>query len=294
MPTDGPSWDDLRVLLTVHREKSFLAAGKALGVATSTIARRIEALERALGRTLVHRGNTGVQVDAEALGLVGLGEDLELGLEALRRDVRDATVAGTVRVSVSEGFVRTTTRVLARLRVKHPALLLELASESRLVDLARREADVGIRVARTGSATLVEKPMGRAHVALFASRSYVERRLPGARLGRDAASRHDWVGFDRGLERLPPEQWLRAYGATRFVFRSSSITAIEEAVLAGLGIGLLSEAQAQGLDGLVRLETDERPPSVDVYLVFHRDAKKTPRVRVVVRELEAELRRHLG
>ncbi|WP_438024699.1 LysR family transcriptional regulator [Sorangium sp. So ce233] len=294
MPTDGPSWDDLRVLLTVHREKSFLAAGKKLGVATSTIARRIEALERTLGRPLVHRGNTGVQVDAEALALVGLGENLELGLEALRRDARDATVAGVVRVSVSEGFVRPMTRALARLRVKHPALLLELSSESRMADLARREADVGIRVARTGSATLVEKPMGRAHVALFASRGYVERRLPGARLGRDAASLHDWVGFDRGLERLPQEQWLRAYGAARFVFRSSSFAAIEEAVLAGLGIGLLGEAQASGLDGLVRLETDERPPSVDVYLVFHRDAKKTPRVRVVARELEAELRRHLG
>ncbi|XYI03801.1 hypothetical protein ACMHYB_30160 [Sorangium sp. So ce1128] len=76
----------------------------------------------------MHRGNTGVRVDAEALGLVGLGENLELGLEALRRDARDATVAGVVRVSVSEGFVRPTTRVLARLRVKHPAVTTGWAS----------------------------------------------------------------------------------------------------------------------------------------------------------------------
>ena len=38
MPSHPPIWDDLRVLLAVHRGKSFLAAGKALGIATSTVA----------------------------------------------------------------------------------------------------------------------------------------------------------------------------------------------------------------------------------------------------------------
>ncbi|HEY6881259.1 MAG TPA: LysR family transcriptional regulator, partial [Polyangiales bacterium] len=42
-------WDDLRVLLALHRHRSLLAAGKALGISTSTAARRIDALQAALG-----------------------------------------------------------------------------------------------------------------------------------------------------------------------------------------------------------------------------------------------------
>lgn len=289
-----PSWDDLRILLAVHRERSFLAASKTLGVATSTVARRIEALERGLGRPLVHRGNAGTQLDPDALRLVTLGEEFELGLESLRRARQDSSVAGTVRISISEGFVRPVTRLLARVRVKHPALAIELVSESRNADLARREADIGIRVAKTTSAAVVSKAIGRAATALFASRDYVERRLPSARLSRAVAPLHDWVSFDRGLERLPHERWIRAYGASRFVFRSNSSAAIEHAVAAGMGIGLLSDAEGSTSEALVRLDLDDTPPPAEVFLAFHRDAGKTPRVRVVLRELEAEMRRLLS
>src|SRR3954471_11195026 len=98
MKNQEPSWDDLRVLLAVHRDKSFFAAGKTLGVAASTVARRVEAVERSLGCVLVHRGNDGTALDPDALRLVALAEELELGLASLSRDARDAEVSGTVRV----------------------------------------------------------------------------------------------------------------------------------------------------------------------------------------------------
>ncbi|MGE0792366.1 MAG: LysR family transcriptional regulator [Sandaracinaceae bacterium] len=287
-----PTWDDLRILLAVHRGKSFLAAGKALGMATSTVARRIAALERALDRTVVHRGNAGTVIDADALELVALGERVELGLHALARGSATGRVEGTVRVSAPEGIVRQLTRVLARLHVKHPGLAIEVVSESRMTDIARHEADVGVRIARSSSVAIVEKRLGRAHLALFAARSYVERRLPSARLGRDAAAGHDWVGLDRSLARLPSERWMREYGATRFVLRSPSAAAVEEALLAGMGLGVQAVGHGVALD-LVRIETESLPPPLDVYLAYHRDARKTPRVRVVVRELETELRRAL-
>jgi len=79
-----PPWDDLRVLLAVHRQRSFLGAGKALGVSTSTASRRIEALEAALGRPLVHRSSAGTFLEPDALELVSLAEQIELGLRAIR------------------------------------------------------------------------------------------------------------------------------------------------------------------------------------------------------------------
>src|SRR5262249_32257422 len=154
--TAAPTWDDLRVLLALHRHGSFLGAGKAIGVSTSTAARRIDALEAALGRPLVHRTNEGTRLEPDALPLVALAALLELGLGALRRDdVRDP-FCGTVRVSLSVGFVRPVTQRLCELRRAHPALQVEILSETRRVDLARREADVGLRTSRSSSPALIE------------------------------------------------------------------------------------------------------------------------------------------
>lgn len=90
--------------------------------------------------------------------------------------------------------------------------------------------------------------------------------------------------------RLPQEQWIRKYGARRFTFRSNSAIAIEQAVLAGMGIGLLGVVQARTLPGLVQLDTEQSPPPVDVFLAFHRDGRRAPRIRVVVREIQAVAR----
>src|SRR5262249_6914536 len=121
MGISDTTWDDLRVLLALHRHRSFLAVGKALGASTSTAARRIESLEQALGRRLVHRSRAGTSIEPEAMELVYLAEQLELGLQAVGRDHGDAQ-GGTVRISVGEGFLRAVTRILSDLRRLQPGL----------------------------------------------------------------------------------------------------------------------------------------------------------------------------
>jgi len=293
----GPlTWDDLRVLLALHRHRSFLAAGRSLGVATSTATRRIDALEAALGRPLVQRSSSGTATLPDALELVHLAEQLEHGLEAARRDegAERSPLAGTVRISAGEGFVRPLTLQLAELRRKHDALHFEVVAEARLADLARREADIGIRKARSSSPVLIEKPVGKLRFALYAARSYVERRLRGGHLRADEFARHDFIGHDGAMRKLPQEQWLVTHGATRFSFRANSDLALQAAAELGQGICMMAEAQARELDALVRIDVDLPLPATPVFLVFHRDLRRVPRIRLVVTALEAALRRGLA
>jgi hypothetical protein len=101
----------------------------------------------------VQRTRSGTSIEPDALPLVALAEQLELGLSALRRDQsqREDTLSGVVRLSLGEGFVRPVVGLLSELRRQHPGLQIELTSEARFAAFCRREADIAIRKAKSSS-----------------------------------------------------------------------------------------------------------------------------------------------
>jgi DNA-binding transcriptional LysR family regulator len=290
---ETPTWDDLRVLLELNRKGSLLGAGRAVGVSTSTAARRIDALEIALGRPLARRTNEGTLLEPDALPLVALAEQLELGLQALRREEARDPFAGTVRISLVESFARPVTQRLCELRRTHPGLRLEILSETRRVDLTRREADLALRSGRSQSSALVQRLLGNVRCYLYAGQSYVERRLHTTRIKTAELRRHDVIGWEGPGTQMPAKRWLESQGAKNFVLRSNSYQAILEATLQGQGIAVLAIAAQETVPGLVRLEVDAELPQVPVYLVYHRDVRGVPRVRLVADALSASLRDRL-
>ncbi len=291
MKNDSFSWDDLRVLLEVDRRRSFLGAGKALALSTSTVGRRIDALEEALGRKLVHRTTAGTSIDPAARTLVTLAEGMERELRVEGRDTRGArALAGVVRISVKESFARPMAKVLSTWRRMHPETSIELVSETRLADVAKREADLGVRTARSSSTALVEKRLGTFSYGLWASEGYIERNLRDVHLREGDFARHDFVGYDGALRQSEQERWLVARGARRFPFRSTSDDAILAAAAEGQGICIVADALARDTPGLRRLVCPLTLPTVSVYLVVHRDLRRVPRIRGVASAIEVAIR----
>lgn len=288
---DTISWDDLRVLLAVHRAGSLLAAGRLLGLSTSTTSRRLDLLESALGVRLVSRSRAGTALEPAALRLVRLAEEMEHGLEAERRDRK--LHGGTVRVSVPTGAAHVVTKALLELRHVHPNIDFEVIGENQLADIANREADIGIRLVRSASSVLVEKHLATLRFGLYASAEYVGRYLPARSLAKVDVAKQAFVGLDLRWKNLPHEQWLTSLGAVRFPFRSSAMEAIVEAARQGVGIAALVEHDARSA-GLVRIAAPTPGPSQPVYLVYHHELRSSAHVRAAVAAIEAYLVRQDG
>ena len=282
-------WDDLRFLLAVHRSGSLLAAGNALGVSTSTVGRRIDALEAAAQLKLVYRSQEGAELTPTAAELVRLAQALENGLNAQRRDQH--RIAGTIRMSVPDGMALSMAQALLTFQHEFPAIDIELIGENQRVDLATREADLAIRLTRSTSNVLVEKKLATLQFSLYAAEEYVRRYLPGGHLRREDAASQRFIGLDSQWKNLAHERWMVQLGASRFAFRSSSIDAIVEAVRQGAGIAALLDKDARS-DGLVRLTAETAGPVQDFYLVYHRDLRAAPHLRAAVKAIEAYVRRY--
>lgn len=295
-PLETPGWDDLRLLLEVHRRGSFLAAGQQLKLSTSTVARRIAALEAELGRPVVHRTAQGTTIEKDARRLISIAEEFEQQLAAARRDAAtgapSSPFAGVVRISLPDGFLIGAAEAAARFRAVHPETEIELISEARRVDLAAREADLGVRSVRSSSPVLIDKPLGAIAAGLFASEAYLAKRLPSRELRAGEYAAHDFVVEDvaRGAGMA---QWLVARGAARFPVRSNSHEARIHAAKRGMGLVILALASALEHPELLPVRLEAPLPALPFFLTMHKDLRKVPRVRGVAEALSQVVAEYL-
>lgn len=271
-------WDDLRVLLAVHRHGSHKRAARQLGVASTTIGRRLAALESALGTRLVLRTPDRVKVTAAGLVLVRHAERIEAeALEAERElAAADEKLEGSLRVTATDGIVHyVLLPALARFRSQHPLVTIDLRIETRVSDLSRREADVAVRLVRPKEPALIARRLGAIHWSLFASDAYLEHR--GTPRSLAALAGHDFVGYDSSLE-LPETRWLeRAVGKPRYAVRATSTTAQALACAEGHGIALLPTFVAAREARLRTLIPRLVGPQRDAWGVMHADLKTNAR-----------------
>jgi DNA-binding transcriptional LysR family regulator len=280
-------WDDARILLALHRAGTLSAAAAALGVDASTVGRRVDALEQALGARLFDRTPDGAVPTAVADELVPLAETMERAATELAGAAGsfEREVEGVVRLSLPPGIADLLLApFLPALHARHPRLRIELDARVGYVDLARREADLVLRGMRPERGDLVA-----VRVAVSPSLPFVRDDL-AARLGRisDVAA-VPWITYGHDLSHIPDAAWIAAtVPETSIVLRTSSFTAQVAAVEAGLGATLIAEELIATRPHLVparftrKLASSLPPyPEGQLWLAAHRAMRSVPRVAAV-------------
>jgi DNA-binding transcriptional LysR family regulator len=270
-------WSDLAFFLALARSGSLSAAAKRMGTNHSTVARRIESLERDLGVRLVDRLPHAYRLTTAGERVRDLGGAAETAIADIERYARgaDRSPHGVVRISGPPHLISSLIAPsLTSLKRSNPDLKIELAGEPRPVSLSRREADIALRMFRPSQKGLVARRLAVFHFGLYGTREYV---------ARTATSERNYIGYDESLEHVPQQRWVAAVaGARPFTLRTNDLAAMLAAVRGGLGLAALSHATARHYPALVQVKTSQPPPKRELWLLFHRDLGKSPAVRAVI------------
>ncbi len=289
-------WNDLRYFLAVARGGSTLAACKELRVSQTTVARRIAALEEAVGLTLFEKRPAGYALTPSGEELLTHAEAVEsaaLGFDnAAARSTRD--LSGTVCITTEEIFAVTLLAPLLReLHELHPEIMIELDTAQAIRDLGSGDADIALR------STTVEKGSGlvgrRLCVddwTLYCSRDYAARN--GVPASLEELRNHALIGGGGGNLWKHYQAWLRSLGLEdRVAMHHASSTGLLSGVRSGFGIAVLPCIVADAEPDLLRCLPPREKHGRVMWLLTHERVRHAPRVRTVIDFLYERLKQHV-
>jgi DNA-binding transcriptional LysR family regulator len=283
--------DDFRYLIAVARSGTRRSAALDLGVDHTTVSRRIRALEKILNVRLIERGAVGWELTDIGRSVAErareIEESLQHAVDAAVGDPVGSSLRGRVRVTAPDGFgTLVVAPALARLRMKHPLLSVELLTATRQMNLQQSGFDVAIAVGATVNSRLVSELICPYSMGIYATEAYL--REHGTPLSIDDVRNHPIIFFVDSLLQVGDLDLERHLPGATAQFMSTNIFAHVEATRAGGGIGLLPAFMACRHSELIRL----LPREVDVQLTFslaaRRESLNNPTVQAVRAAIHAE------
>lgn len=253
-PSPVPAFADLHLLTVLGETRSYTQAARRLGISKASASTRIAELERAAGVPLVRRTTRSV-------GLTQAGQQLadetRASFERITQSfsgIRDLAgnprglVRLTAPVALGRQYVAPT---LAAFLGRYPEIRLELDLNDRLANLPQEGFDLAIRHTQAPPETHVAWQLCPSRSLLVASADYLRRHGVPAHPADLAAHAclpylRDTAGQTWSFERGSGRRAERVAVAVDGPLKANNSEVLREAVLGGLGIGLLPDFSAAG------------------------------------------------
>ena len=277
-----PEWGDFKTMLALGRGGSVAGAARLLDVDSSTVSRRLSAIEEALGAILVIRGGREFCLTAEGREAVAAAQTIEAAIARATTAIRAANTAieGVVRISC----VSTITNLLLPFRElvesQHPGLSVQFIPTNRAVDLAKGEADIAIRNIRPTEVDVIARRGFELGVAVYAAKAYLAQH--GTPCSPEDLRAHQLILYSDALQHLPWFSWIEKYAdPNKPAIRVESTESANGLVIAGGGIGVLTCAYGDTMPDAVRV-FPEPIAYIQTWFVYHESLRNSARVKTTV------------
>jgi DNA-binding transcriptional LysR family regulator len=284
----------LREFVAVAREGSFAKAAAALNTPKSTVSKRVQDLEGALGVRLVERTTRQLRLTGEGAALLPRAERILADAREAARIVTSARseAEGQLRIRMPPLFAQAFAgRIIADCRATYPGIVLEIVVLDRPVDLMAEGFDGAITIGPLGDSGQAARVLAEDETIPVASPSLIERHrmpivpddlkeLPALIL--NTGNQASWT-LTRDGE--PTKTEVRA------VVSVNSMPVLKDAALAGVGIAYLPTFLVQECidsGALLRLLPDWHGLQVPISFTYPSPHSVTSRLRAFIDVLVAQ------
>jgi len=263
------NFNQLRSFYAVAQEMSFTKAAKRLHIGQPTLTVQVRALEERYGIELFLRSARGLQLSTTGEALFAIARQIFLHEEQaveLLRSTNDE-VAGQLRVgTVGPCFVM---NLVAKFRQSFPLVQVRLDSDNS-EGVMRKILEAVTDVAITGNPgddpRLHSVRLGSHEVQVFVNRDHPWAQLKSVKLqqldGQPMIMRESGSMTRSAIEAAMAERGVRPV-----VVMEVPREAVREAVREGLGIGIVSEAEAREHPDLHLLRISDYPSHTQSYVI---------------------------
>lgn len=287
-------WEQLRFFLELARAGRLVIAARRMGVDHTTVSRKIQALEKDLGRPLFLREYEGYkltetgrallpQVEAMESAFVGISDSLpKLGEQ----------LSGHVRIGATEGYsTLLLAEQLAQLGQRFPHLKIDLLALPRAVQLSRNEADIVITLERPERGPFIITRLTDYALNLYASVDYLAQHPEITR--REQLREHRFVSYVDDLLFSKELIFLDELVKPSTVhLRSTSVLAQQQSVVAGAGLAILPAFSASQEPCLRRVLAEEVSFTRTFWMLMPIELKDIARMRTVWNFLREQAAAH--
>ncbi|MEO0440947.1 MAG: LysR family transcriptional regulator [Pseudomonadota bacterium] len=281
-------WEGIKTFREVMKGGTVRTAAKALQVHHSTVSRRIEQLEQALGVTLFERRPEGYFPTSAGEDLARAADGFAEELHGVERHIagRDNELTGSIKVTMAEPFaIAMFAERLPEFCAAYPGLELEILTSYDLLDVARREADVAIRMDNNPPDTLVGKRLFAYNTSIYAHPEYLA--------SRDLVAHPDqgrWLGWNDRESRFPDWTQDTEFAKVPVWGNFASISLQLEMARRQMGLIMVPCLAGDRTPDLIRATSADPKPSRDIWILTHEDLRRTARIRAFMDFAETVLR----
>ncbi len=280
-------WDKLRIFNAAAEAGSFTHAGEVLGLSQSAVSRQVSALELDLQTPLFHRHARGLILTEQGEQLFRTVQEVVQKLEVTRMRLTDSRERphGELRITTTVGIgTNWLAPRLGEFLELYPDITVNVILSDDDLDLSMREADMAIRVREPQQPDLIRRRLFTMHFHAYASPAYIKRH--GQPRSLDELDKHRILIYGASAG-----HYLNNINSLQYTGRDSraprvsaltinNLTAVCNAVAAGVGIAVLPDYLVQTQSELRPILPEADMPEMECFLVYPEELKNLARVRV--------------